>query len=660
MPLASGEAAEEARAGVESPRAAARGEGAGVRDHAQGHGARGRALRAFFEGVPFHVALVVAGALFLLVGAFHGNVWFDESYSVGIAGHSFADIWQIGAGDVHPVLYYWGLHAVSLVFGQSILAYRLFTLAGAVLLGVLGLTHVRRDFGARAGVLFSFVALFTPYIANMSVQVRMYSWAVLCVTLCALYAWRAFSCLRKRADGVAAGSVRERAARMRCWAGVPRRWWLAFFAASLASAYLHYFGAIAAFVVNVLLFAYLVARHRSCGRALGVFVLGAAAQVALYAPWLLALESQLSVVSNTYWANFTFPTTLIELATYPVLTSGVSFALKGAYGAVFQGAATAAVSLFAAVGLCVLALLVARSVRKAVRRGRAGAPAQAAQADETNAVPLSTHGRLAAWARQDGVLACALALVAYVAVFLLADVASRVADSFLLYYRYLFVAIGLLFLGASLLLARAARSRVGAVVVGLLCVALLAVSVVNQALVVGDAYSEANTAPVESFDEAVAWAGEEPFGYHGADSATNAQQNLQTAPDAAMPLAYARNADFAPTVSAPLVLSSDIGIQGVMAVQRPSVAQTYMDWQPGNWALSYRAYAPALTSVKTWEVALDGYEGRFVVLGQSQDGSVPRDVTDLQRKPGVTCVKAETFYRPYERTYFTIALMEKQ
>ena len=257
-------------------------------------------------------------------------------------------------------------------------------------------------------------------------------------------------------------------------------------------------------------------------------------------------------------------------------------------------------------------------------------------------------------------LACVLAFAAYLAVFVLADVASRVADSFLLYYRYLFVAIGLLFLGASLLLARAARSRVGAVVVALLCASLLAASAVNQALVVGDAYSDENTAPLEAFDEAVAWAGEEPFGYSGADSATNAQQNLQTAPDADMPLAYARNADFAPTVDAPLVLSSDIGIQGVMAVQRPGVPQTYMDWQPGNWALSYRAYAPALTSVKTWEVALDGYEGRFVVLGQSQDGSLPRDVTDLQQKPGVACVKTETFYRPYERTYFTIALMEKR
>ena len=96
-----------------------------------------------------------------------------------------------------------------------------------------------------------------------------------------------------------------------------------------------------------------------------------------------------------------------------------------------------------------------------------------------------------------------------------------------------------------------------------------------------------------------------------------------------------------------------------MAVTYPEIAQTYMDWQPGNWALSYRAYAPTLTSVKTWEVALDGYEGRFVVLGQSRDGSVPRDVTDLAQKPGVSCIDVQTFYRPYERTYFTIARMEK-
>ena len=102
--LASGEAAEGARLrATEGGDSAPAGASAGP---SQARGARGASVRAFVEGVPFHAGLIVAGALFLLVGAFHGNVWFDESYSVGIAGHSFVDIWQIGAGDVHPVLFY--------------------------------------------------------------------------------------------------------------------------------------------------------------------------------------------------------------------------------------------------------------------------------------------------------------------------------------------------------------------------------------------------------------------------------------------------------------------------------------------------------------------------------------------------------------------------
>lgn len=697
-----------------------------------------RAFCTLAASARFHTVLVVVGAVFLLAGAFHGNVWFDESYSVGIANHSFADIWAIGEGDVHPVLVYVALHVLNLLFGQNILAYRLFALAGAVALGVLGRTVVRSDFGASAGLLFTFFALFTPYVTDMSIEIRMYSWAVFAVAACALFAWRVFSCVRGRDESgrpvragaeVRAGSIRARARGMRCWGGAPRRWWLAFFAASLASAYLHYFGVLSAFVVNLLLFGYLLVRwavsrarrgrdafaragaHEGAAansavaedsapggrtpvaRALPVFLAGAVAQVAAYAPWFPALQTQLSVVSDTYWANFTFPTTLIELGTYPILTSAVSFAQRGQYGALPQTALAVLVWAFVVAALAILACVLARGLRAAFLRLRGvagqGRPARA---------------QFAAWLCSDGVLACILAFGAYLGVFVVADTASRLANSFLLYYRYLFVAFGLLVLGVSLLAARAARRRAGAVAVAVLCACVLGISAVNQAISLSDNYAPANQAPLEAFEEACAWAEGAPFGYANegddgedaveagdralegeqalsaaaeeaapGDAAANAPNgasgteapaspadaNGALAPDADTPLAYRENADFAATVDAPLVLSSDIGIQGVMAVTYPEIAQTYMDWQPGNWALSYRAYAPTLTSVKTWEVALDGYEGRFVVLGQSQDGSVPRDVTDLAQKPGVSCIDVQTFYRPYERTYFTIARMEK-
>ena len=122
-------------------------------------------LEKYLESKRFHVMLLIVGLAFLLTGSFHGNVWFDESYSVSIANNSFAEIWDIGSGDVHPVLFYWALHVLESLFGQNLLVYRLFTVAGIFSLAMLGFTVVRHDFGWKAGVLFSFVyALSCLYI----------------------------------------------------------------------------------------------------------------------------------------------------------------------------------------------------------------------------------------------------------------------------------------------------------------------------------------------------------------------------------------------------------------------------------------------------------------------------------------------------------------
>ena len=53
-----------------------------------------------------HIAIIVLGIIFVSIPIFHENIWFDESYTVGISSKSFIDIWKIGSNDVHPVLYY--------------------------------------------------------------------------------------------------------------------------------------------------------------------------------------------------------------------------------------------------------------------------------------------------------------------------------------------------------------------------------------------------------------------------------------------------------------------------------------------------------------------------------------------------------------------------
>ena len=263
-------------------------------------------LEKYLESKRFHVMLLIVGLAFLLTGSFHGNVWFDESYSVSIANNPFAEIWDIGSGDVHPVLFYWGLHVLESLFGQNLLVYRLFTIAGIFSLAMLGFTVIRHDFGWKAGVLFSFFSLFTPYLAYISVEIRMYSWVIFSVTLCALYAWRIACTLRSKNPREGDGSVEEGqnwwmssaydGDGCREWCGVPCRWWFVMFLSSLASAYLHYYGVLAASFINLYLLIFIIARAK---KALPVFIVGAVIQVALYAPWLMVFESQAGVVSGS-------------------------------------------------------------------------------------------------------------------------------------------------------------------------------------------------------------------------------------------------------------------------------------------------------------------------------------------------------------------------
>lgn len=137
-----------------------------------------------------HILTIIAGIIFVNIGIFHTNVWFDECYSVGMANKTFVEIWNIGGHDVHPVLYYWALHIIYLLTNGSIMAYRIFSAIPIVILGILGYTHIRKDFGEKTGLLFSFLAYFSPMSATFANEIRMYSWALLLVTVLAIYAWR--------------------------------------------------------------------------------------------------------------------------------------------------------------------------------------------------------------------------------------------------------------------------------------------------------------------------------------------------------------------------------------------------------------------------------------------------------------------------------------
>lgn len=505
------------------------------------------------------------GILFLLLTAFHGNIWFDESYSVGIASKSFSEIWSYGSCDVHPVLYYCALHVLYLVstgifsadIDSVILIYRIFTVFGVVSLALLGFTHIRKDYGAKVGILYSFVVFSIPYIALMAVEIRMYTWAMFTVMLCYLYGLRIVRLAKDK-------SV------------IPLHWWVLFALSSLASAYLHYFAAISVFLVNAFVLIFLLKYQVKEKRNLVYFSISAILQLLAYTPWLLTLLTQISVVSNTYWAKLYIPYTIIELVAYPFLTSPLSFALRGEYGLEIQIISIALISVL-------IMLLVALIVKMPQRI--------------TSVV-------------KNGVLL-------YLGVLAFGCIASILMNSLIVYYRYLSVALGPLLLSLALLLSQTKYMNF----VKSFCITVLLLAILNQILLINDDYSEANQSPLNEFNNKVA------------------------------------ECKIWNNFSDVLVLSSDIGFMGVTSDLYPDIKQTYLDWQPGNWGYGYKVYEPALTSVKSWDEALEGYEGAFIVLGQGMDDSIPKDISDIASKDGVEEMSISTFYRPYERTYFSIAVM---
>lgn len=262
-----------------------------------------------------YIAVFVAGAVLMLAPALTDVFWFDEAYSITLARQSLPEIWRIGAEDVHPLLYYVLLHGVRALFGESVVAYRLFSVAGMLAVALLGPTLVRRDLGAHIGLLYSALVLFTPYALFQATEIRMYSWAMFAVMLCFLMALRIVFALRQKPGE-----------------NVPLAWWLAFGMSSFAAASLHYYALLAAFLLNLMVLIELVRVHVPRREVLR-FVVSAVLQVALYAPWLLTLFAKMGdMTGGRFWIAPLSVKSLTKLVLYPLITETLSPGMASLFG----------------------------------------------------------------------------------------------------------------------------------------------------------------------------------------------------------------------------------------------------------------------------------------------------------------------------------------
>ena len=389
-----------------------------------------------------HIAIIIAGILFNCISIFHPNLWFDEAYSVGIANKSFVDIWTIGGNDVHPVLYYWILHIIYLIaktFGAgingTIIAYRVFSAVCISLLGILGFTHIRKDFGEKVGAFFSFFAYFLPVMCIYAAEVRMYSLAILLVTTLAIYAYRLF----KNEDSI--------------------KNWLIFGITSLACIYVHYYGLMAAGIINCVLLFYFIKQKKT--KAIVKILVSGVIQLAAYIPWIMYFMKQLKNVSGGFWIGFEFPKTLFQLL-------GTQFAgnLKEIIGFIFA--------------IAMYAFIIFKVIRSKSSKN--------ANSSEKGEVEGNKQDKFAL-----------ISIGIYFSVILAAILITAVMKTSILYYRYLFVITGLFIFFISYFVAKEKNKFV----VGSICVLTVALGIWSNVLQIKEAYNKENMTPIAYLQENV-------------------------------------------------------------------------------------------------------------------------------------------------------------
>ena len=267
------------------------------------------------------ISVVLLGRSLML--CFSNDIWYDELFTVGMIGHSYGELVELTARDVHPPLYYMitkffvdlcklilpGVHAVAAAKMVSVLPY--------FVLLLYSVTFIRKRFGIFTGGVFLFCVASMPQLSGYTVEVRMYSWALLFVTAAFLHGYgavqgpedeeeRHHGRLPAAAYGAvdvpkgekAGGSDRTKGIRQKISAQSQKLHGAAMACHALAAAYTQYFAAVAAAMVFLYVLFELLRRDRSRIRE---WILWVAAAAAGYTPWLVALYRQVTAVNANYW-----------------------------------------------------------------------------------------------------------------------------------------------------------------------------------------------------------------------------------------------------------------------------------------------------------------------------------------------------------------------
>ena len=226
------------------------------------------------------------------------DIWHDEGYTAAIIKQPLIDIISTTTTDVHPPFYYIIMHFWQLLFGDSIISLRSFSVACGVMTIALLFFLLQKLFSKRIAIFGAFLAALGPFLIRYSDEARMYALAAL-IGVAATYTF------------IMAVDKKDK-----------KPWWILYGFLVAIGIYTQYFLALLLPAHFVYLWLRLGGNRTD---VIKIFTnkniwLAAGLCFLLFLPWLPVMISQVSRVSGEFWIpevnKFTIPTTLSMLLTY--------------------------------------------------------------------------------------------------------------------------------------------------------------------------------------------------------------------------------------------------------------------------------------------------------------------------------------------------------
>ena len=233
------------------------------------------------------------------------DIWYDELFTMEFATRPVKELISLTARDVHPPFYYMivrffillcdslGIIGDGAVLSAESVA-KLVSVLPFFILMIYGATTIRKRFGILPAGIFSFAIITMPQMPEYTTEIRMYSWAMLFVTMALLHGLSLLDSIMGRG----------------------REGWniidgLMLWLSTTAAAYTHYYAAFAIGIIYGILIVWMlvyymrVAKKKTEGKiglkAAATLIVALNMTIASYIPWVSVVLRQVGAVKANYW-----------------------------------------------------------------------------------------------------------------------------------------------------------------------------------------------------------------------------------------------------------------------------------------------------------------------------------------------------------------------